>query len=952
MRRSITLFGVLAMVLMATWALGQARTGSIYGTVTDSDGNPLPGVTVTLEGPNFGRQSVVTDIDGSYRFPSLPPGRGYTLTFELDGFKTVVQKDIEVRVAVNTKVDAVMQIGGGEEIVVGGTVPVVDVKSVSVGTNLTRDELQTLPTARDPWVMLELAPGIMVDRENVGGSESGQQSIFMGRGDDGDNAQWNLDGITFTDPGAIGASPAYYDFDAFEEMQINTAGGDVEQFTGGININFVTRRAGNRLVLGGRFFWTDEDFGSSNDEDHRDEFLNPTASNKVDQVLDFGGQIGGPIVKDKLWFWGAYGGQRIDLQAQGGQIDSTNLDNFNAKVNAQLGAHMVEGYFFFSNKTKNGRGAAANRPPETTMDQDGPSPFFKLQDEFFATDNLFISVKAGLGLGGFNLEPKGGRNVPVTFDLNTGLFGGTWFWAEIDRPTFDITGNAIYYLNDRLGGDHEIKVGAEYRWGQVETAYNFGNGVFAITYSTALQQALGVFGEVDLLRESNTDLRVRRFSAWIQDTYTTGRLTILAGLRFDRQDNSIADAVSPALDVFGELSARFLAASSGSPPDPGFSWNTFSPRVGITYDVTGDAKTLIKGSFGLYPSTLGIDQVFDLAPSKQIEADFFWIADLNGDGLPQANEIDFSAPIFADFDLNDPNRIVNTIDPDLPSPKTLEFTLGIEREVIKDFGVALTGFYRRLYDFNWAFPYDPDGNITENDIFNCWSQAGTIPAEFGGFPFYQCSVPRPAGVKWTERMDFNRQYLGLELRFVKRMSHRWMLNGSVTIQDWSSNFDGPRSFIDPTNVEQLDGNATLVETGGSGRSDVFPNARWMVKLGGVVRLPYDVNFGATFIAREGYPIAPFYTAPRVSNGWGSTVNVLIGEPDDNRLEDFWTLNLRLEKMISLGEYGRLYLSADGFNIFNNDTILGRQREATSQNFMKITEILAPRVFRFGARYEF
>ncbi|MCS7312992.1 MAG: carboxypeptidase-like regulatory domain-containing protein, partial [Acidobacteria bacterium] len=141
--------GVASMLVVALGAglvWGQARTGAIYGTVTDPDGNPLPGVTVELTSSVTARMTAVTDVDGTYRFPSLPPGTDYTLRFTLQGFQPVVRSDVSVLLGVNTKVDVTLRPGAVEEVVVRGAVPVVDVRSTKVATNLSRDVLQELPT--------------------------------------------------------------------------------------------------------------------------------------------------------------------------------------------------------------------------------------------------------------------------------------------------------------------------------------------------------------------------------------------------------------------------------------------------------------------------------------------------------------------------------------------------------------------------------------------------------------------------------------------------------------------------------------------------------------------------------------------------------------------------------------------------------------------------------------
>jgi len=245
--------------------MAQIRTGNVYGKITDEDGNPLPGVTVTLTGAKTAPLTSITSAEGIYRFLSLPPSRDYVVRAELAGFKTAERTGIIVVVGHNVELNLTMDMGRiEEEVTVTAVSPVVDTKKTSVGITVTQEVLQSLPTARDPWVILQMAPSIIVDRENVGGVESGQQSSYVARGGPRSQNVWAMDGLVITDPAAIGASPSYYDFDAFEEMNITVGGSDVTVQTGGVALNMITRRGGNRVSLGGRFYMIDEKFQAKN----------------------------------------------------------------------------------------------------------------------------------------------------------------------------------------------------------------------------------------------------------------------------------------------------------------------------------------------------------------------------------------------------------------------------------------------------------------------------------------------------------------------------------------------------------------------------------------------------------------------------------------------------------------------------------------------------------------
>src|SRR6478672_7652988 len=259
---------VLALVaLCATSAIAsaQSQTGEIFGKATDASGGVLPGVTVTVTGPVLLQPlTAITSETGTYQFPRLEIGV-YTVKFDLTGFKTVVNEGIRVTVGFSAQVNAVMGISTVQEtITVTGESPVVDTKEVGTKQTFTNELLQSIPSARDPWVILQQTAGVAMDRENIGGNMSGQQSNYVSRGGNPTNNKWSLDGVDMTDLAATGSSSVYYDFDAFQEMTINTGGVDVTQQTGGVGINLITKSGSDRFRGSGRFYSTPETFEANN----------------------------------------------------------------------------------------------------------------------------------------------------------------------------------------------------------------------------------------------------------------------------------------------------------------------------------------------------------------------------------------------------------------------------------------------------------------------------------------------------------------------------------------------------------------------------------------------------------------------------------------------------------------------------------------------------------------
>src|SRR5882724_8552223 len=317
MRFKVIVLALVALFATSAIAGAQSQTGSIFGKATDSSGGVLPGVTVTVSGPVMLQpMTAVTSETGTYQFPRLEIGT-YTVKFELTGFKSVVNEGIVVTVNFNAQVNAQMGISTVQEtITVTGESPIVDTKEVGTKQTFTNELLQSIPSARDPWVILQQTAGIAMDRENIGGNMSGQQSNYVSRGGAPMNNKFSLDGVDITDMAATGASPSYYDFDAFEEMTITTGGVDVTQQTGGVGINLVTKSGSDEFKGSSRFYVTDQKF-ESNNIDSTLRAQGASSGNPIQNIKDYGVEAGGPIKKGKAWVWGSFGKQLVDVGVVG-----------------------------------------------------------------------------------------------------------------------------------------------------------------------------------------------------------------------------------------------------------------------------------------------------------------------------------------------------------------------------------------------------------------------------------------------------------------------------------------------------------------------------------------------------------------------------------------------------------------------------------------------------------
>ena len=525
MKRVVVCLFVAALAVASGAAAQQA--GEIFGKVTDASGGVMPGVSVTLSGPTLLQPMTATSsATGTYRFPGLSVG-SYTVRFELAGFKTFVRDGIRMEIGANLQINAALEISTVQETVtVTGETPVVDLRDTSKTSRFNQEALQSIPSARDPWVIIEQAAGIAMDRQNVGGSASGQQSNFVARGAQMREQKWNLDGIDVTDMSATGGSPVYYDFDAFEEMQISAGGSDVTMQSPGVAVNLVTKSGSDKLRGSGRYYITDEAFQAVNVTDELRK-QGAATGNPIQKITDYGIEAGGPIKRGKAWFWGSYGKQDINVginnffkdtpqcQAQKAALkldptsvpiedvrgclnpDSTLLNNYNAKVGIELFKNNQFNMLFnAAEKVRNARDASDLRPLETTYRQVGVTrsdlgsswwktgmpKTYKWSDRHIFSDRFMMEASYAHVGNNFALtfHEEDLRGVQPMYEATSvaGLWGRSYQEAVYVRPTdsIDILGN--YFLPGTLGGDHSFKFGFKYRNDIAHTESMYGGDAY------------------------------------------------------------------------------------------------------------------------------------------------------------------------------------------------------------------------------------------------------------------------------------------------------------------------------------------------------------------------------------------------------------------------------------------------------------------------------------------
>ena len=424
---------LFSLLLSAGSLFCQEQYGHIRGKVVDTDGGALPGVIVILENQQYGNRSIISSTGGTFRFLNLDSST-YTLKCELSSFKIYVEEGIIIQVGNNFNFQVVLeQTSIAEEVIVIAKSPIVDNKKTGTSFNVAELMLQEVPSSRDPWAILKQTPGIYISGENVGGIDSGNQSSWTSKGTITKYfGNFTLDGVNVTDNSPAGDSSRFYDFDSFEEIQIVTTGQAASIKTSGVSINMVTRRGGNKPEFLTRFFLTNDKLQS----DNRPQELIDLGyeGNQINRLSDYGFQAGGPILKDRIWFWLGYGVQDIRLLSIDGYSDDTKIESINTKLNFQLNPKdRIELAFLYNKRTVFNTSVGPFRPPEATFNQtNNGMPFVKLQYERMFSSSLLMTLKMAYSWGWLGRDPNGGLDTQAGRDIYTGVLSGT---AESAAPT-------------------------------------------------------------------------------------------------------------------------------------------------------------------------------------------------------------------------------------------------------------------------------------------------------------------------------------------------------------------------------------------------------------------------------------------------------------------------------------------------------------------------------------
>jgi hypothetical protein len=971
-RRVCRSIGAALVVLVAAAPVYPQTTGAVLGSVADETGTRLPGVTVTLEGVGAPRTRI-TDAQGDYRFLNLDPGT-YELGARLDGYSQVELPEIVVELSRNTTIRVTLTRALEEAIVVSAESPLLDERRMTPGAVASLQDLETIPTARDPWAVVSQAPGVLVDRINVGGSESGQQSLFVAPGSSLADNDWMMDGIQITDTTSVGAPSTYFDFGQFEAIELATGGPSVLKNTPGASINLVTRRGTNEFRGTARFLSARDDglgflgqSGSGLDCSDLPETqdCDSFVPAQINDISEYGFEAGGPAVPDRLWLWGSYGVSDIDRAASGGGQFVTNLENVAVKLNAQLGVdNSAVASWNNGNKTVAGRGAGPDRAPETTLDQRGPTAFWRFEDTHLFSSNFYLTGSYQKSDLGFQLKPRSdcldsscSLEQEALWDSD-GVFRHNFLNRLTRRPEDALRLDGSFFF----GGDslsHELAFGGRYRSAEGFTNVNIpGRDILHI----AGENLGNPPGPVDfflLLRHpKNAPVEVDYKSLWVQDTLAMGRWTVNLGLRWDLQDGVNkpgSTGTSPVPEIFPEITLEKAV-------DAGFEWESITPRLGVTYAVGEERNTLLRASFAQFPEALGTNTIAWTNPLGSTANAYFLFFDDDGDNKFRGDE--FNVFLFGDgYDVKNPTTNWNTVDPGYDPELTTEIVLAVEHSPLPELVVGLSYTRREIDDISevrdYVRPIEESGRgftVTASDYVLDLMTSATLPdGTESTVPVYSLDPALEfTGYGHLQNGSRSRQYDGISLTLNKRLANRWSLRGFL---NWGeAEWRVPPDYLDnsdPTDTEDSsDNDGGLYMVDASGRVPVWMHSAWQWNLTGIYQVapdsPWGFNLAANLYGREGYAL-PYSNVVNGSDGLTRVPSHVSGDIDRFKNDDVTTVDLRAEKTLGLLGGVDLTVGVELFNALNAGTVLSRRTTLNRPTADWVLDNIAPRIWKLSVR---
>jgi hypothetical protein len=965
-RRSLCGMVVLLWMTGVNTASAQSvSSGTIEGTIKDESNSVLPGVTVTITSPQLqvGQLVQVSDSAGNYKFVDLPAGT-YRLKAELTGFSASIRENLRLTVGFNARIDVTLKLGAMEEsVTVSGQSPVVDVTNTAASVAFTKEVLDAIPRGRDLQNIFAMAPGVTQAIADVGGSTMAQRQNLSSYGVLS-QPKLQVEGMNIT-MGADQNTAIYFNDSTLEEVQIKSSGNDAEVSVPGISMVAIMKSGGN--TFHGTYQASAE--SPTLQADNLDDRLRAqglTATSPLKNFYDLSGDLGGRIVRDRVWFYGAYGRQAKKegvlgfaagpgadgkyLTADDPLADfETSLTQLSAKLSYQVSKNNRLVYAWQrGTKAQPQNNAGRFTPLESTRDYKNPTAIQKVELQSMVSPRVLVNAVAGYS--GYVTDYDAARSyaradAPARQDLATTLnTGSAPLHQNKTRDRYQTEDSISFFPERSFAGKHELKTGVSIYLDRSSDGYSNNLACNCILYTDTIG---GIPNTPSQIRIYNTPVvpadHDNTYAWYLKDSWRpTGTVTVNLGVRWEREHSFL-----PAQSYPGARDWPTVFPAGSFPKIEVQKLTRAVPRTGVAWDIGG--KSVVKATFGLYNYMLGDTYADAFNRNATANAVFNW-HDLNGDRLYQAGEVnlDVNGTDFRSITAAS-NQIRN---PDLKSPDMWETTASFEREMAANLGFRVMYVYKLI---SGAIVNTTNNSVTINTLrpYSAWSVPITrrdpgpdgllgTADDAGRVTFADYSAAyRGAGFVNTQIVNGTNddRFHAVEATLTKRFSSRWTGQVSyfaVKNHRWlASVFNSPNDEFYP-----LD--------------DTWS---WAGNVNGTYRMPGDVSLSGFLQSKNGLKGQRTYIFRQVDPDGGPAIaqngnTTLRLEPyGKHQLSAQNILNLRASKDLSLGGGRRLDIDFDVFNVLNAATPTAANFQS-GPSFGYITGVIPARIARLGARFRF
>ena len=851
-RLGIWLFAAALLCLAPSVARAQS---TFTGIVKDASGAVLPGVTVEVSSPVLIEKvrSAVTDENGSYRVTDLRPGL-YTITFALPGFATVRRDQIELPSDFSMVINSELKVGALEEVLtVTGSSPIVDVSSTTKSQVLNREALDAIPTGRTIQAMGQLITGVSLNQPDIGGSKAMQQTYMSAHGAGSSQTTVQVDGLLMNGIDVDGAVQNYFNSSMSQEMVYTTSGASADVAGGGVRLNMIPRDGGN--TFSGSLFlgFQNESFQSNN---LTDSLITRglKSTDGIGKLFNTEGALGGPIMKDRLWFFGSARNFVLDtlpantfygIEGTGTPTSAPQPSTEKAVDPQSIRSVQLRFTWQISDRNKlavyNDR-LAKNRGSAMTAGFDPRtagivwnSPIYTTASVKFTSavsSRIFLEAGASTNYERYNtLYQPGLSKEPFSSDWYTVINksdsgrGTQWNAGATNQGMYPDRFAAMTALS-YVSGTHTVKIGLQDTWGRYRQFRSANGDIRAVFLNGVAQSATILNTPVNFQDNLKADLGV-----FAQDSWTMNRLTVNYGARWEY----FASGVSAESSGVG----RFVSTVRNFGPIDMPTWTSIAPRGGVVYDLFGNQRTAVKFSMGRYEQagTTGFSNRYN--PLALLTQSVSWI-DANGDGVPQGElgcvyqtagcEINIAGQLPKTFGV----ASLPTFDPDLKRMYNIETTVSVQHELMR--GVSVSGgWYHRDYQNMWR---RTNTGVSPSDFtpFTLFS-----PTDGSPITYYNVSAAKVAQLGTnlvdTNAPDRTDTYNGFEYNFTARVKKVNLFGGGMIERMLSNSCDD-------------DWNPNLLLYCDQSQNGL--PFRKQFKIAGSVPMKYGIQVGVSFQSLPGY----------------------------------------------------------------------------------------------------